>query len=323
MTTPLMTIFMGPKPFGKNPHIDMIQRNSILACKALGPEVEVVVIGYEDGIEETAKELGVKHFGNVRSTPQGTPLVSSIFELARQANDSPLLAMINADNLFMSDFLQACKAVLGKTDKFLICGDRLDVKMPGPIDFSKGWEEKLKDRLLKEGKNMGVAGSDYFVFPRACFTDMPDFAVGRSGWDNWMIFKARSEGWKTIDISKSITAGHENHDYSHLPGNKPPYRLPETMNNIRLAGGKRCLFLLSDADYELVNFEIVKKPVKGKRFWREFEIFPLIRLHSRFLGTIHFALVHPKAAWGEFKVWIVKIMRKMGLKTGTPDESSQ
>lgn len=317
---PLMTIFTGPKPFGKNPLIDIIQRNCILACKNLGPDVEVVLVGYEQGIAETARELGVMHYPNVRTTPQGTPLVSSIFELARQANDSPLLAMINADNIFMSDFVTACRSMLDKADKFLICGDRLDVIIPNLMDFSPGWEEALREKLLKEGVNMGVAGSDYFVFPRTCYTDMPDFAIGRSGWDNWMIYKARYEGWMTVDITKSVIACHQNHDYSHLPGNKPPYRLPETLNNIRLAGGKHRLFLLSDANYDLIDMQPVKKPLQGKRFWREFEIFPLVKYHSDFLYRFTYAITQPKKAWGDFKEWTVKLLRKLGLKK--PDNAN-
>lgn len=311
---PLVTIFTGPKPFGKNTHIDIIQENCIRACKQLGPDVEVVMVGYEEGIESTAKKLGVRCYTDVRTTPQGTPLVSSIFDLARRANDSPLLAMINTDNLFLSDFLAACQSMLNRADRFLMCGDRLDVKITEPIVFKAKWEDELRNKMLTEGVNMGVVGSDYFVFPRACFTDMPDFAIGRSGWDNWMIYKARKEGWMTVDISKSITAGHQNHDYSHLPGGKPPYRLPETMNNIKLAGGKYHLFMLSDADYELINMQPVKKNLAGKRFWREFEIYPLVKIHSDFLYKITYAIIRPGKAWNDFKEWIVAILRKMGLK---------
>jgi len=131
--------------------------------------------------------------------------------------------------------------------KFLMCGQRYDINITELLKFSPGWQEQLRQKILKDGVPLGVAGSDFFIFPRECYLNMPDFAIGRSGWDNWMIYKARREGWKTIDITKSVVVGHENHDYSHLPGGNPPYRLPETQENIRLAGGKYHLFLLNDS----------------------------------------------------------------------------
>jgi hypothetical protein len=312
---PIITIFTAPKPFGKNPHIDIIQRNCILTCKHLGAEVEFVLIGYEDGIAETAKELGVKCFTNVRTTPQGTPLVSSIFELARSANDSPLLSVINADNLLLPDYVAAAKAMLQQADKFLMCGQRLDVDINKPLDFSPGWQNNLRQCILKEGKPLGIVGSDFFIFPRQCYTDMPDFAIGRSGWDNWMIYKARREGWMTVDFTDAVTVGHENHDYSHLPGGKPPYRLPETQNNIRLAGGKYHLFLLNDSNW-IMNSErqVVRPKITWKKFWREFEIFPLVKWHSDFLYKFTYAITRPKKAWNDFKTWAVQLLRKIGLK---------
>ena len=32
---------------------------------------------------------------------------------------------------------------------------------------------------------------------------MPDFAIGRAGWDNWMIYHARQQGWPVIDGTPS------------------------------------------------------------------------------------------------------------------------
>ena len=55
----MLTIFTAPKPF-TNPHIDLIQRNAIRSWVALGPEVEVLLIGEEEGLAEAARELGVR-----------------------------------------------------------------------------------------------------------------------------------------------------------------------------------------------------------------------------------------------------------------------
>ena len=71
-------------------------------------------------------------------------------------------------------------------------------------------------------------------------------SFGRAGWDNWMIYAGRRSGWPVVDATASIMIIHQNHDYSHLPGGQPHYRLPETDENVRLAGGKRVIFHLRE-----------------------------------------------------------------------------
>jgi len=47
----LLTLFTAPKPF-VDPHISLIQTNMLRNWQALGPEIEIVVIGDEPGIAE-------------------------------------------------------------------------------------------------------------------------------------------------------------------------------------------------------------------------------------------------------------------------------
>ena len=83
---PLLTLFTAPKPF-TDPHIDTIQRNALRSWLQL-PDVEVLVVGQEPGLAETADELGLKHLPAVARNQWGTPLVSSIFDLARRHGDA-------------------------------------------------------------------------------------------------------------------------------------------------------------------------------------------------------------------------------------------
>jgi hypothetical protein len=147
-------------------------------------------------------------------------------------------------------------------------------------------------------------GSDYFIFPRSLFKDMPDFAIGRAGWDNWMIFEARRRAWQVVDLTHAVTVIHQDHDYSHLPGGQPHYRLPESAENVRRGGGRRTIFNLPDTNYHLVEGKLHPKPLTWRKFWREVEIFPLVRLRSRLLGEMFFALFHPIQALREWRGWI-------------------
>ncbi len=295
-----LTIFSAPKPF-TNPHIALIQRNAIRSWVSLGPQVEVILLGDEAGLAEAAAELGVTHIREVARTPSGTPLVSSMFDLARRNSTSPLLACVNADILLMPDFVQGALQTASQARQFLIIGQRYDLDVREPLDFSPGWPERLRDCLLTQGKLHKATGSDYFIFPRDCFVDMPAFAIGRAGWDNWMIYGGRRSGWPVIDGTPAITIAHQNHDYSHLPGGQPHYRHPETFENIRLAGGKRAIFELRDVNYCLEEGQIERLPISWSRFWREVEIFPLVTLKSYPLGQLFYTVFHPVKAYREFR----------------------
>ena len=87
----------------------------------------MIVIGDEPGIAEATQKLGVRHLSNVACNEMGTPLVSSIFELARENSDSPVLVYVNADILFMPDMIEAAQQVDQQAEKYLIVGQRWDL----------------------------------------------------------------------------------------------------------------------------------------------------------------------------------------------------
>ena len=280
----VLTIFSAPKPF-TDPHIALIQRNAIGSWVRL-PDTEVILVGDESGLAETAREYGVKHLADVARNPERTPLVSSIFSLVRQASTSPLLVYVNADILLTPSLVDSTRKVISLVEKFLIVGQRWDLDITQPLDFSDDWVERLKDETQARGKLHRPMGSDYFIFQRDCFTDMPEFAIGRAGWDNWMIYKSRKEGWATVDATSSIMIIHQNHDYSHLPGGQPHYKLPETYENIRLAGGREVTrFTLLDTNRELVDGRLRRPGWSGERFIRWLEAFPLLMFDNYWLAS--------------------------------------
>jgi hypothetical protein len=280
----LLTIFSAPKPF-TNPHIALIQRNAIGSWTRL-PDAEVILVGEESGLAEAAREFGLRHLPEVACNPEGTPLVSSIFSLARQASTSPLLVYVNADILLTPSLVDSARQMMSMARKFLIVGQRWDLDVTQPLNFSAGWVERLQADAHVRGELHRPMGSDYFIFPRDCFTDIPDFAIGRAGWDNWMIYKARKEGWATVDATSSIMIVHQSHDYSHLPGGQPHYKLPETYENIRLAGGREVTrFTLLDTNRQLVNNNLQRPAWSGDRFIRWLETFPLLAFNNHWLAS--------------------------------------
>jgi hypothetical protein len=296
---PALTLFTAPKPF-TNPHIALIQRNAFRSWQALGESVEIVLIGSDEGIADAAAEFSFRHLSDVPVSQLGTPLISGIFKLGREVNQSPLLAYVNADIILFPNFLEVAQHVAAKLSKFLLVGQRWDLEVTELLVFEGDWAESLRERTLRDGKLHVRAGSDYFVFPRACFQHIPDFTVGRAGWDNWMIFKARQENWPVVDCTADLDIIHQNHDYSHLPKGQPHYRLPETGENIRLAGGRRTIFDLNDASHRLVGGKIEAMPRNWKGKLREFQNRPMLKNNNFALTQLLFTLFQPKRAWVEF-----------------------
>ena len=300
MTGKRLSIFSAPKPF-KDDHIITIQRNAIKSWKALGDAVEVLLLGADEGIDRHAADLGVVHFSDVRCNPQGTPLISSMLQIARESSRAPFMVIVNADIIFFPDLLDSIRAVSQALEKFVIIGQRWDMDIRAELEFSQGQFAVLREKVFKEGQLHPPMGSDYFIFPRACYRDIPDLAIGRAGWDNWFIFKSRFEGWPLIDATRDITIVHQSHDYRHLPGGQPHYRLPETHENVRLGGGEHTIFTIFDAQYWLSDGKIVKKKIDRKKITRELEISPLTLLRSHFLGKLMFYFFRPKKAYRDLR----------------------
>ena len=269
----LITLFSAPKPF-TNPHIATIQRNAIKSWTLL-PDVEVILLGEETGLADASREFGVKHISEVLRNPNGTPLISSMFQLARENSKSDLLCIINADMILMQDFVEAAKQVVKLKNKFVLLSQRWDLNVTHPIDFTDGWQDRLTSMVHGEGTLHKPSGSDFFLFRKTCYQDIPEFTIGRAGWDNWMIYKARQEKWPVIDCTPSVMIIHQNHDYSHLPGGKPHYEHPDTNENIRLAGGQYAVrYTILDSTHQLVKEGKLTRPkISSLRLTRKLELF--------------------------------------------------
>jgi hypothetical protein len=231
----MLTIFTVPKPFAG--HIDIIQRNAIRSWKLLEPACQIILCGAEADVRPTAEELGVQWTADVNCNRFGTPLLDSVFRRAADLAVHSLLCYVNADIILLPDFVQAVRCI--EPAAFLLVGQRWDVDLPVPWDFdASDWEGKLRRHVARHGRLHRPAGSDYFVLPRGSgLEELPALAVGRQGWDNWMIANARQRGVQVIDATFCTTVIHQNHDYAHVPhGDGSSYAGVESQENARLLG---------------------------------------------------------------------------------------
>ena len=292
----MMTMFTIPKAFkGK---MGIMQTNAIRSWTLLRPSCEIILFGNDEGTAETAARLGIKHVPDVECNKYGTPLISSAFRLAHDIASHQLMCFINTDIILMSDFLPAIQRV--KEKRFFIVGLRWDLDFNEAINFEdEGWELQLRKVLAERGRpHFYGGGGDFFIYPRGLMADIPPFAVGRTGWDNWLIYRARALGVPVIDATKAFINVHQSHDYSHHPeGTEGVWKGPESVQNVALMGGKDYSFTTEYAT-DLLTAQGVKPALSMRHIYFRLRALPV--LHPRF----HFLL-------GPFKAFerAVKIIR--------------
>jgi len=247
----MVTLFATPKPF--EGRIADIQLNAIRSWIALGPRCEILLLGVERGTAEVAARFGLRHLPDVTCNEHGTPVLNSLFAQAQCAAMHNILCYVNADILFTDDLLGALTRVVREQWPAVVIGRRWD------LDLGEAWEfdhpqstERLRGVVRARGRLHAPYAMDYFLFPRGLWTDIPPFAIGRTLWDNWLIWKASMLGMPIIDASEAIMAVHQNHDYSHLRGGSvAAWQGPEAARNLQLLGGLDHIYDLRDATWIL------------------------------------------------------------------------
>ncbi|MFC1613632.1 hypothetical protein ACFL23_04915 [Patescibacteria group bacterium] len=253
----MITIFTIPKPFTE-PHIKIIQQNAIKSWALLNPKCEFFLVGNDEGATETAKQLGIKNLPNVEKNEFGTPLLNSAFNLARTNSTNDIIVYLNCDIILTSNFIGAVNRLPQKN--FLAVGRRWDLDIRDIINFKNpAWEMDIKKEIKKRGVLHSYAGIDYFIFEKNSFKNMPPLIVGRVGWDNYMILKARNKKMKVIDATEAITAIHQNHDYPNFNKGRERKTNPEAKKNSSFIKSVPYTFTIEDTNYKLTKNELKRK----------------------------------------------------------------
>ena len=245
----MVTIFACPKPF--RGHAGAIQRNAIKTWMRLHPRPEVILFGDDEGTSEVTQELGLRHISAVQHSEWGTPLVSDMFEKVQALASHDVLCYVNADILLLDGLVDAVKHVASWRDRFLMAGRKTDIDLDQAAACkSEEDQERLLVQVSQRKKAVWPGALEYFVFSRGLFADIPPFGIGRTVWDNWLVWKARSLRVSFVDASALIIAAHPIHDYSHHPqGRRGVYQGEEAIWNQSLAG--RHLGTIEDATHKL------------------------------------------------------------------------
>ena len=263
----MITIFCTPKNF--EGIFDTIQKNAIRSWRQLSDEIEIIIFGNSNGAKEISDEVKGIYYPDVKCSKNGVPLLSDLFYKANKIASFDILLFINSDILLPKRFIEPIRKLKYKFSKFLVVGHRWDLKVKDLIDFneeattSKFW--KMSEQKSKKGSPAAI---DYFVFRKNSLKKIPDFAIGRPGYDNWLIWYARRNFIPVVDISEEVTVIHQIHHYNfHNLKNNPKIfdrnKIPieeDGKKNMKLHGNR--VLNLIDADYYVVNGRVEKKTSK-------------------------------------------------------------
>lgn len=257
----MLTIFTIPKPFIG--HNNIIQRNAIRSWLKVLPGAEIFLFGDDQGVKEVAEEFGIKNIPDVKKDEFNKPLLDSIFNSAKSLAKNDILVNINADIILLSDIVPAVKKI--HFPLFLMAGRRWDLDVKEEINFNeKNWSELLLKKAKTQGKLHGFCATDYLIFPKNLPHNLPSFAVGVAGWDNWLIYHIRSLKIPVIDATKAVTIIHQNHDYSYSSWGKEGklggrIEGPQLKRNLALTKSRLNMMTLIDANW-IIDSGGLKKP---------------------------------------------------------------
>ncbi|MBL4838085.1 MAG: hypothetical protein JKY34_10955 [Kordiimonadaceae bacterium] len=189
------------------------QRNGLLTWKALG--LDVLLLGDDAGTNAVAADLRFRHVPTIPLTDKNIPTISGLFETAENESTSPSLAYVNSDILMKPELAPVFQAVadLQKTGPFLVTARRRNIPV-GEVLELHSCENRINTLDQQYGSWDQPNAIDMFLFSRGLFDHIPDFAIGRASWDNWLLWKAQDRGAKIIDVSLDAALLHPIHGYA-------------------------------------------------------------------------------------------------------------
>ena len=253
----MITFFSIPKPFVE--HTGIIQANAIESWMKV-KNSKVILFGKEEGIENYLERDNLTIHSDIAINSHGTPMVSDAFLKAKRLSNQKNLCYLNADILIDNSIID-CLKILQESSltEWFLSARRVDCDIKETL--KKDWLKTLIIDFKKTGNLHGPAGMDLFLFPRDLEITLPPFAVGRPGWDSWLVYHVRSKRIPFIDATSNLNVIHQNHP--------PAYKRKgqESLENKRSAKSYFHMGTLRDADWKITNTLELKKRYRGNLFF--------------------------------------------------------
>jgi len=267
----MFTIFTFPRPF-QSP-FNTPQLNAINSWKKIHKDIEIYLINDE---LNTAKEFAIKNEIKCidgKFSKYGSPLLKDAIQSINSVAKNDVILFINTDIIYLDGIKRTMDIVLNNFDKYFIVGRRVDYDIDYKISFS---DEDYKKKLItmhENGDMHGLSGLDYWIFPKNTFNEIPDFVIGKPGYDNWLLAESKRKSIPVIDASNTIRILHQNHYY---PQKKSDSYKIEYDENLKKAGN--LLGSLRNSDFVVDSSFLLKKPNIFYQFFDYLNDFRLVKI---------------------------------------------
>jgi hypothetical protein len=285
---PVLTLLSTPKAF--RGHNGVIQRNALTAWSHLSPRPEVILFGADEGTAEICAELGFRHVPDVATNDQGTPLVSDMFLQGQALARTPMVCWSNADVIHTDRLVRAAELSVARGGPLYVVGQRTDIDQTSPLEFAPDWQATIVRRAASHGELKPMNWIDWFLFTRGLFEALPPFAIGRPGYDPWLIWRAADLGAEVVDATRFVPAVHQRHDYAFAGGREAIFTGAEAQANATQVGDWRRYHSIAYATLVL-DEEGRFAPARGLRYrvarprtWLAHQLRFTRRLRRRLLG---------------------------------------
>ena len=258
----MITFLASPKPFKgiAKEH----QYRAVQSWLATGTDVEVILYGDSDGIDEAGSELGVQVVKQIECTSSGIPFFGSIVAHAEIYGKNDLQVYLNCD-ILLSGVMPALRLI--EFTQFLLIGQRINLGNAVFVDLGKADYMTQLIKLAREGKATldTPSATDYFCFRRGMWRDIPKIIIGRGGYDQALLAYCMRHRIPIIDGTFRVMALHQFHDYNHIEGgNKVVFGGADAEHNFGKGGaGKRSRARVSDAGYVIKGMQLIPWPCRG------------------------------------------------------------
>jgi hypothetical protein len=232
---------------GKGQERVKICKNTIINWAKLSSEVNLILFDLNPELLVFAEAYGWKT-QRPPVTSRGLPVVKHMFIRALEMYNTPYYGYANGDILFTNDLMISLQGISNYTfhgiKGLLIVGKRINynVSLHSTQPLSHPYTFERVKQIAENSTLFQASAQDYFIVTKNAFAwkEIPDFVVGRVGYDNWLLTRAVLDDVIVIDATGTVTALHqtssrgnfESHKYSKSKGKLKN----EFLRNMNLAG---------------------------------------------------------------------------------------
>ena len=221
---PILTMFT---TFRNSEAKRYIYENTIRNWHLLSPDVIPILFTEVDpsdpkGIAHFAVEHGWHVFPVPKTSPKGVPVLRHMYLEAQKKFNTTFYCYTNGDILFdrnLTDTIRSLQtsAKGGHLDKLLMVGRRSNWSIGKGVnltELAQVGHYATNSSLFKD------YAEDYFLTTRDGYpwATIPDFVVGRIGYDNWIVVTAMRKKIPVVDATQTVTALHQTGRDGNLAG---------------------------------------------------------------------------------------------------------